>query len=206
VTVLPAASNVCVSGEIENVHAGGAAACVTVKIWPAIVAVPVLASPGFAANDSATLPLPVPPPEAIAIHSGAFDADVHEHVGADAVTVTVALPASGPMLALVGAMLKVHGGGGAAAWSTVKVLPATVTVPLRAPPVLAAMLTVTLPLPTPLAPLAIVSHGAFDVAVHEQFAVTVIVAVAASGPTLADGGAIAKLQVGAAAAWFTVNV
>jgi len=68
------------------------------------------------------------------------------------------------------------------------------------------MLTTTLPLPTPLAPLAIVSHGAFAVAVHEQFAVTLMVVVAASGPTLADGGAIEKLQIGAAAPWFTVNV
>jgi hypothetical protein len=86
------------------------------------------------------------------------------------------------------------------------VIPATVSVPLRGPAVFAATLTTTLPLPTPLTPLAIVSHGAFDVAVHAQFAVTLIVVVAASDPTLADEGAIAKLHVGVAAAWFTVNV
>ena len=62
------------------------------------------------------------------------------------------------------------------------------------------MLTTTLPLPAPLTPLAIVSHGAFEVAVHAQFAVTLTVAVAASGPTLADEGAIEKPQVGTAAA------
>jgi hypothetical protein len=72
--------------------------------------------------------------------------------------------------------------------------------------VFAAMLTTTLPLPAPLTPLAIVSHGAFDVAVHEQFAVTLMVVVAASGPTFADEGAIEKLQIGVAAAWFSVNV
>jgi hypothetical protein len=137
------------------------------------------------------------------IHA-AFDTDVHVHVGAEAVTVTVALPASGPMFVPCGAIVKLH--GAAAAWFTVKVCPAIVTVPPRgAGSVLAAMLTTTLPLPAPLPPLAIVSHGAFDVAVHEQFAVTLMVVVAASGPTVADEGAIEKLQVGAAA-WFTVNV
>src|SRR3954469_18708241 len=85
-------------------------------------------------------------------------------------------------------------------------MPATVNVPVRGPPVFCAMFTATLPLPPPLAPFAIISHGAFDVAVHGQFAVTLIAAVVASGPTLADVGAIAKLQVGVAAAWFTVNV
>jgi len=79
-------------------------------------------------------------------------------------------------------------------------MPAIERVPLRAAPVLAPTLTVTLPLPIPLAPLAIVSHGAFDVAVHEQFAVTLTVVVVASAPTLADEGAMAKLQVGVGAA------
>jgi len=84
-----------------------------------MVAVPVLASALFAANDSATLPLPVPPPpETIVIH-GAFDTDVHAHVGAEAVTVTVPLPASGPMFVLGGAIVKLH--GVAAAWFTVNV-------------------------------------------------------------------------------------
>jgi hypothetical protein len=114
VTVLPAGSNVCDSGEIAKVHGGGAAAWVTVNVWPAMVAVPDLASALFAANDSATLPLPVPPPEAIVIHA-AFAVAVHVHVGAEAVTVTAALPASGPMSALGGAIVNVHGGGGGAA-------------------------------------------------------------------------------------------
>jgi hypothetical protein len=113
VTVPPAPSNDCASGEIEKAHGGGAAACVTVKVWPAMVAVPVLASPLFAANDTAALPLPDPLPDTT-IHP-AFDADVHVHVGADAVTVTVALLASGPMLALLGAIVNVQGAGGAAA-------------------------------------------------------------------------------------------
>jgi hypothetical protein len=119
--VPPVASKVCASGEIEKVHGGGAAACVTVNVWPAMVTVPVLASALFAANDSATLPLPVPPPpETMVIHP-AFDSAVHVHVGAEAVTVTVVLLASGPIFALVGAIAKLHGGGAAAAWFTVNV-------------------------------------------------------------------------------------
>ena len=98
------------SGAIENAHGGGAAACVTVKLWPATVAVPVLASPLFAANDTVTLPLPVPLGSTVI--QPAFDVDDHVHVGADAVTVTVAVPASGPTFAPVGAIENVHGGGG----------------------------------------------------------------------------------------------
>ncbi len=57
----------------------GAAACVTVKVCAAIVAVPVRAAPELAATFSLTVPGPVPvPPEAIVIH-GAFAADVHAH-------------------------------------------------------------------------------------------------------------------------------
>ena len=60
-----------------------------------------------------------------------------------------------------------------AAWFTVNVSPAMVTVPLRAPPVLAAMLTPTEPLPVPDAPDVTVIHGAPLVAVHAQAAVVV---------------------------------
>ena len=60
----------------------------------------------------------------MAIHA-AFEVAVHGQVGADAVTVTVAPPASGPTSAPGGAIVNVHGGGGggggAAAWLTVKV-------------------------------------------------------------------------------------
>jgi hypothetical protein len=92
--------------------------------------------------------------------------------------------------------VNVHAAGAAAAWLTVNVKPAIDSVPLRAPPVFAAMLTVTVPLPIPLAPLAIVSHPSVAVAVHEQFAVTLIVVVPASAATLAEVGEIAKLHVG----------
>ena len=52
-----------------------------------------------------------------------------------------------------------HGGAPTAACETVNVLPAMVSVPLRDAPVFAATVNVTDPLPTPLAPVTIVSHG-----------------------------------------------
>lgn len=53
-------------------------------------------------------------------------------------------------------------------WVTVNVDPAIVSVPERAPPVLAATVYVTLPLPVPLAPPVIVIQLAPVVAVHVQ--------------------------------------
>jgi hypothetical protein len=55
---------------------------------------------------------------------------------------------------------------GAAAWFTVKVSPAMVSVPLRAPAVLAATLNWTEPLPVPFVPDVMLIHEAFDAAVH----------------------------------------
>jgi len=88
----PASPTFWSAGEIENVHGGGggggggAAACDTVNVLPAAVIVPLRAAPVFAATVNDTLPLPLPelPPEMV-IH-GAFDAAVHAHVPADAVT------------------------------------------------------------------------------------------------------------------------
>src|SRR5262245_55622980 len=62
-------------GEIENVQ--GAAACASMKVCVAIVAVPVRAAPGLAAIFSCTGPAPVPAaPEAIVTHD-ALEAAVH---------------------------------------------------------------------------------------------------------------------------------
>ena len=168
--------------------------------------VPLRAAPVFAATLTVTLPLPVPLAPLVIVSQPAFDVAVQAQVDADAVTAIVPLPASAPMFALAGAIVNVHGAGAAAAWLTVKVRPAIEIVPLRALPVFAAALTVTLPLPVPLAPLVIVNHAAFDVAVHEQFAVTLIVAVPTSAVRFAEDGEIEKLQVGVAAAWLTVKV
>ena len=66
---------------------------------------------------------------------------------------------------------------GAAAWVTVNVWPAIVTVPTRTVVVgFAATVMLTAPLPLPLAPPVTVIHGALLTAVHQQplEAVTVI--------------------------------
>jgi hypothetical protein len=62
----------------------------------------------------------------------------------------------------------VQAGAAAAAWVTVKVLPAIVRVPVRAAPVLAAMVYATVPLPLPDVPEVIAIQAALDAAVHAQ--------------------------------------
>ena len=75
----------------------GAAACVTVNVLPAAVIVPLRAAPVLAATLNATVPLPPPdPPLAIVIHA-AFEAAVHAHVPADAVTAIEPLPPPSPI-------------------------------------------------------------------------------------------------------------
>jgi hypothetical protein len=78
----------------------------------------------------------------------------------------------------------VHGATNAA-WFTVNVWPAMVTVPVRAAPLLAAMFMPTEPFPVPAAPAVTVIHGTPLAAVHAHAAVvvTVTVAVCAVGST-----------------------
>jgi hypothetical protein len=59
------------------VKAQGAAACVTVKVCAAIVAVPVRADPGLEAMLICTEPAPVPAPLEAIVIQGAFVAAVH---------------------------------------------------------------------------------------------------------------------------------
>jgi hypothetical protein len=66
-------------------------------------------------------------------------------------------------------MAYVHGATNAA-WVTVNVCVAIVSVPVRAAPVFAAMLKPTDPFPVPDAPDVTVSHGALLTAVHTQAA------------------------------------
>lgn len=117
---------------------GGAAACETEKVWPAIVSVPVRAAPLFAAAVNDTVPLPLPdPPLEIAIHD-AFDVAVQAQP-LFAVTPTVPLAPFASADWLVGEMVYAHGGGaGTAACVTVSVSPAIVSVPVRAAAVFAA--------------------------------------------------------------------
>lgn len=103
-TLAPATTTEALVGAIENTHGGGgagAALCDTVKVWPAIVSVPLRAGPSFAATENATEPLPVPDaPFVILIHA-APDAAVQVHP-APAVTVTVPLAPGASTAWLVG--------------------------------------------------------------------------------------------------------
>jgi hypothetical protein len=65
--------------------------------------------------------------------------------------------------------------GGGAACDTVNVVPAIVSVPLRAAPVFCATLKLTVPLPLPLAPLVTLIHVALDAAVQVQLVPAVTV-------------------------------
>ena len=107
-----------------------APACVTVKVWPAIVSVPVRGLVvGFAATAYVTVPLPVPlAPDVTVNHAGVLVVAVHVHVLTDAVTPTAPLVAAAVGDAPVASSVNVHG---AAACVTVKVCPAIVSVPVR---------------------------------------------------------------------------
>jgi hypothetical protein len=71
----PAAPSVWLPGAIEKVH--GAGCCVTVRVWPPMVIVPLRATPGFAAALKMTTPFPVPDVPAVTVIHGAFDVAVH---------------------------------------------------------------------------------------------------------------------------------
>jgi hypothetical protein len=135
-----------------------------------------------------TVPLPVPlAPDLMEIHETLLTA-VHEQPAA-AVTVMVGpFPPFFPIESLVGEMSYVHGGGGGGAGAdcvTVKVCPATVRVPVRCAPVLAAIVNATLPLPLPDAPVVTVSHGTLLAAVHAH-PLAVVTVIAVPPPPAAD--------------------
>lgn len=171
-----------------NVHGGGGgggAACDTVNVWPAMVSVPLRAAPVFAATVNATLPAPVPDAPLVTDSQGAFDPAVHAHDPADGVTATDPVPPVSATFCVVGAIVNVHGGGGAAACETVNVWPAIVIVPLRAAPVLAAAVKATVPFPVPDAPLVSVSQGALAVALHVHVLVEAVTATEPEPPVSA---------------------
>jgi hypothetical protein len=62
---------------IEYVHGATNASWFTVNVWPAIVTVPALAAPVFAAMLMPTEPLPVPDAPAVTVIHGAPLAAVH---------------------------------------------------------------------------------------------------------------------------------
>jgi len=92
----------------------------------------VRSPPGFAAALAATVPVPVPPAvDSVSHPTVPLTAADHAHDASLAVTVKLLDPPPAGSVNDAGATEKVHGGAGAASWLTVKVWPATVTVPLR---------------------------------------------------------------------------
>ena len=126
-----------------------------------MVSVPDRAAPvAFGSTANCTFPPPEPePPSVIVIHGTPLTA-VHVHPP-DVPTETVPTPPEAGIVCDVGLMVKVQ----PLSCATVTVRPATVTIPVRAGPVLAARVRSTAPFPVPPAvPGAI--HAAVLAAVH----------------------------------------
>jgi hypothetical protein len=134
-----------------------------VKVWPAIVAVPLRDSLVFVATSNCTLPLPVPlAPDDTRIHASLLCA-IHVQSGAvaiEAVTVCPAMPTS----LVAGEIVYVQ----PLACSTVNVRPAAVIVPARGGPWFAPTEYATLAGPLPLAPDEIAIQSALLRTFHAQ--------------------------------------
>ena len=162
-----------------------AAACVTVNVAPAMVRVPVrLDATVFAATSKVTDPLPDPvAPAVTVIHNALLVAVQLQPVAA--ITVLLPLPDPPEKDWVVG---EIDGEQDAAAWVTVNVAPAMVSVPVRLDAtVFAVTLNPTVPLPEPVAPLVTVIHAALLAAVHEQ-PVATVTALLPVPPDAANGG------------------
>ncbi len=135
-------------------------------VWPATVNVPVRAVPVvLAATLNVTEPMPDPLAPAVTVIQDVVVVVVQEQ-DVPEVTLRVRLLASASTAKLVGVRVAEQP---VAPWVTVTVWPATVTVPVRAVPVvLAATLNVTEPMPDPLAPAVTVIQDVVVVAVQEQ--------------------------------------
>src|SRR6478735_11150265 len=142
------------------------------------------------------LPLPLLPDEIVS--QEALLLAVHAQP-APAETLTFAGPPAAGMVSPEGPRPKVQ----LAAWVTVPLWPAIVSMPVRGPP--GAALNWTVPLPVPVAPAVMDSHAALLLAVHAQPAapVTVTLPVPPCAGTLPDVGSIANVQL---APWVTVKV
>ena len=164
---------------------------VTMNDLSPIVSIPVRDPPVVAAAVYCTVPFPLPlAPEEMVSH-GMLLVAVQAHPAA-LVTATL------PLLPSAGTLAE-----GAASTTeqplpcvSVKVCPAMVIVPGRAPPEVDAAVYCTVPLPVPLAPDVMVIHEALLVAVHAQPLppVTATLPDPPDAPTLALPGAIENEQ------------
>ena len=199
--VLAAAVNDWLVGDTAGEHE--LPACVTVKVAPAMVSVPVRAEAVLAATLNDTDPLPDPVAPLVTVSQEALLEALHPQPVA-AVTLAVPFPDAAVKDCVLG---EIDGEQDAAACVTVKVAPAIVSVPVRLEAtVFAATLKAAVPFPDPVAPLVIVIHAALLVAVHAQpvAALTVLLPVPPAAVNAWPVGAIDGEQD--AAAWVTVNV
>ncbi len=149
------------------------------------------------------MPLPLPVEPLVMVIHPALVAAVQLQPAA-AVTVTIPEPAADVRLADPGEIVGRHV---TPAWFTVRVLPPTDTVPVRAAvPAFVATVYESEPLPVPVAPVVIVIHALLLVVVQPQpvAALTVTTPEAPDEATVADVGEIAETQV--APACVTVKV
>jgi hypothetical protein len=197
--VVPAATDSSV-GEAVKVQA--TPAWVTVTDRPATVTVAARAPAlGLAATAIVTTPSPLPDAGLTVIHGAVVDADQPQP--AEVVTLTLEVPASAATDSVVGATVNVQDEPD---WVTVTASPATVTMPVRAlAPVLAAMLSVTAPLPLPEAGLTVI-HDTLLVAVQPQPEGAVTVTLDVPAPAAADTVAGVTENVQSAPAWVTVTL
>ena len=161
------------------------------NVWPPIVRVADRAVPLLAPVVQLTVPLPLPLAPEVMVSQGALLVAVHAQPAA-AVTATLPVAPEAGALALVGAIENVQ----PVPWFRVKVCPAIVSVPERAPPDIAAAAYWTGPLPLPLAPDETVSHESLLFAVQAQpgAVVTATLPVPPDAGTLALVGAIENMQ------------
>jgi hypothetical protein len=125
--VIPAAAALADAGEMVGAH--GAPAWESVNVLPPIAIVPVRGVVVvFAVAVYETEPLPVPLDPALIVIHASVSVAVQSQPPA-AVTTTLPVPPDEGTLAAAGAIVGAHG---APAWVTVKVLPPTVSVPVRA--------------------------------------------------------------------------
>lgn len=157
----------------------------TVNVRPAMVSVPERDGPVVDAATNRTVPLPLPDSPDEIVSQGALLAAVHAQPSG-AVTATVPLPPDAGSDSVSGAIAKEQ------PWDcvTVTVCPATVSVPLRDGPVVAATVNVTVPSAVPDVEPGIEIHGTTVDAVqaHPFPAVTVTVPEPPPAPNECDAG------------------
>jgi hypothetical protein len=160
-------------------------ACVTVKVLPAIVSVPVRDEVDVVADAlNVTVPLPDPDaPDVMVSQPVLLLAAVHAQP-AGALTDTVPVPPPEAILCEVGEIVSVQV---MPACVTVNVLPAIVSVPVRVDvEVFALTLKLVVPFAVPDAPPVTVIHDALLTAVHAQPVPAVTVALPVPPPEAID--------------------